>query len=166
MELLYNDLIKQRVQMINIFTNGNLKEKKQILILEENLLLLFFELNTEKKVRMEMVYSIFLKLVKLMLNKITQLLITGQQILNIKVQNQKNIFQQNQAGQMILKMYLPHILIVGYLLENIKAENEEDIQILLSGLNMAKMALVETVQMDIELNLFIIEQQVRQMPIQ
>jgi len=54
-------------------------------------------------------------------------------------------------------MFLPHILIVGYLLENIKAENEEDIQILLSGLNMAKMALVETVQMDIELNLFIIE---------
>jgi hypothetical protein len=58
---------------------------------------------------------------------------------------------------MILKMCLPHILIVGYLLENIEAENEEDIQILLSGLNMAKMALVETVQMDIELNLFIIE---------
>jgi hypothetical protein len=58
---------------------------------------------------------------------------------------------------MILKMCLPHILIVGCLLENIKAENEEDIQILLSGLNMVKMALVETVQMDIELNLFIIE---------
>lgn len=58
---------------------------------------------------------------------------------------------------MILKMCLLYILIVGYLLENIKAENEEDIQILLSGLNMAKMALVETVQMDIELNLFIIE---------
>ena len=60
-------------------------------------------------------------------------------------------------GQMILKMCLPHILIVGCLLENIKAENEEDIQILLSGLNMVKMALVETVQMAIELNLFLIE---------
>jgi hypothetical protein len=83
------------------FTNSSdvQKEKKVILILEEILQLRFFELNMEKKVKMEMEFNTFLLLQKKTLLQIILLLLIEKQIQDIRIMKPKNIFLLD--GQMI-----------------------------------------------------------------
>jgi len=65
--------------------NEDLKEVRKILLLGMILQLQFFELSMEKKVKMEMVFNIYLKILQFTLVQIIRLLMDIQLIQNIKV---------------------------------------------------------------------------------
>jgi hypothetical protein len=67
-------------------------------------------------------------------------------MMHIKIVKDRNIFLQkkllkiNSDGQTIQRVLLKHHLIVGSLLEDIETVNGENIQLLLSGMNMSQKA--------------------------
>ena len=87
-----------------ISLNGVQKERRVIPTLEVILLLQFFEQNMEKRVKMEMVYSTFLQLLKLLKPHQIHLLQIEKQIPYIRIMKLKNTFllqKTDRFGKMI-----------------------------------------------------------------